>query len=285
DPSLPDVVKRDGRFGPGDLALVERLKSALAELEAYRFCYLDRHATLIGDLQRCRPELVLNLCDEGFGNDPAREPHVPALLELLGMPDVGSVPQALINCYEKTLARGVAGSLGIPVPAEARLEPLPAACRAGPAFPVIVKPIHGDGSDPLFRRAVFDAPHALEQFREELRRQDPRRPVLVQEFLEGPEYTVAVLGNPANDLRALPVLEIDYGALPAGLPKVLGYDYKWVPESPYARIAPRPALCPPEAAVAMQQQALKLFERLGCRDWARFDFRAGADGRVRFLEA
>jgi D-alanine-D-alanine ligase len=73
--------------------------------------------------------------------------------------------------------------------------------------------------------------------------------------------------------------------LPAELPKVLGYDYKWVPESPYARVAPRPAACPVETAAALQQHSRRLFERLGCRDWARFDFRADADGEVRFLEA
>ena len=285
DPSLPDRSKRDGRFGPPDLALVARLKQALGELSGYRFCYLDRHSSLIADLQRCRPELVLNLCDEGFGNDPAREPHVAALLELLGLPYVGCGPEALVTCYDKALTRNVAASLGIPVPAEAHLEPAARRLPSHPAFPVIVKPRHGDGSDPLFRRAVFTDARALEEFLDEVRRVDDRRALLVQEFLNGPEYTVAVLGNPGVDLRPLPVMEVDYGPLPAELPKVLGYDYKWLPESPYARVAPRPAACPAATGAALQQHSRLLFERLGCRDWARFDFRAGADGEVRFLEA
>jgi D-alanine-D-alanine ligase len=285
DPSLPDPAKRGGRFGAGDLALVTRLKQALGELTGYRFCYLDQHATLIDDLQRCRPELVLNLCDEGFANDPAKEPHVAALLELLGLAYVGCGPQALVTCYDKGLGRSVAESLGIAVPRETRLEPGERRLASDAVFPVIVKPLYGDGSDPLFRRAVFREPAGLECFLDEVRRLDAARVVLVQEFLEGPEYTVAVLGNPGLDLRPLPVMEVDYAALPSGLPPILAYDYKWVPESPYAGVAPRPAVGPEDVLMRLQQQSLRLFERLGCCDWARFDFRAGADGEVRFLEA
>jgi D-alanine-D-alanine ligase len=73
DPSLPDPVKRDGRFNPEDRETVERLYSALAELKGFKFEYLNDHASLTDRLRETPPEFVFNLCDEGFGNDALRE--------------------------------------------------------------------------------------------------------------------------------------------------------------------------------------------------------------------
>jgi len=61
-------------------------------------------------------DYVCNLCDEGFNNDPRKELHVPALLEMLGIPYTGAGPQSLAFCYDKSLVRGVAKEMGIPVP-------------------------------------------------------------------------------------------------------------------------------------------------------------------------
>ena len=85
DHRLPDQVKRDGTFNPEDHETVRKLKDALAELPAYKFRFLDNHATLERDLSDLRTDLVFNLCDEGWNNDPFKELHVPALLEVLGL--------------------------------------------------------------------------------------------------------------------------------------------------------------------------------------------------------
>jgi D-alanine-D-alanine ligase len=108
----------------------------------------------------------------------------------------------------------------------------------------------------------------------------------VQEFLTGAEYSVALVGNPGLGLRALPLLEVDFTGLDAKLPKILGYESKWLPDSPYWT---QIKYC--EAALADRQQSrlidysMRLFERLGCRDYARFDFRADKTGVIKLLEA
>ena len=79
----PTQVKRGGTFNPEDLDTIRRLQDALSELPAYKFRYLDNHATLERDLSELRTDLVFNLCDEGFNNDPFKELHVPAMLEVL----------------------------------------------------------------------------------------------------------------------------------------------------------------------------------------------------------
>ena len=108
-----------------------------------------------------------------------------------------------------------------------------------------------------------------------LRRTLPGRPVLVQEFLPGTEYSVALIGNPGIGLTALPIMEVDYSRLPADLPKILGYESKWEPDTAYwTDIAYREAEIDEDLRRNMVDWSSALFERLGCRDYARFDFRA-----------
>ena len=78
-------MKRGGAFQEEDMETVRRLQDALAELTQYKFRYLDNHATLDRDLTDLRTDLVFNLCDEGFNNDPFKELHVPAMLDALGL--------------------------------------------------------------------------------------------------------------------------------------------------------------------------------------------------------
>src|SRR4029077_845335 len=118
DPRLPDPVKRDGRYNEEDIETIGRLKAALRELPDYRFRFLDNHASLFADLRANRPHFVLNLCDEGFNNDAFMEMHVPAVLEMLDIPYSGAGPSCLGLCYNKSLVRGIAQAIDVPVPAE-----------------------------------------------------------------------------------------------------------------------------------------------------------------------
>src|SRR5690606_843500 len=113
----------------------------------------------------------------------------------------------------------------------------------------------------------------------------PRRPILVQEYLTGPEYSVSLIGNPDQGLRALPVLEVDFSRLDSTLPKIPGYESKWEPDSPYwTQIRYHEANLPDHIQSQLIEHSARLFERLGCRDYARFDFRADANGEIKLLE-
>ena len=79
DPSLPDSVKREGRFNPEDIETIRRMKDALAKLNGFTFQFWDDHERLVNALADQRPAFVLNLCDEGYKNDAFKELHVPAL--------------------------------------------------------------------------------------------------------------------------------------------------------------------------------------------------------------
>lgn len=285
DPHLPDQVKRGGAFNAEDFETVRRLKDALAELPNYKFRYLDNHATLDRDLADLRTDLVFNLCDEGFNNDPFKELHVPAMLDALGLPYTGGAPAALAACYDKGLVRAVAMTLDVPVPLETYVRPGDQGATLPSVFPALLKPNTGDSSQGITKDAVVRNEKALLDYLDRLRIEFPKRSVLVQEYLTGAEYSVSLLGNPDQGLRALPILEVDFSRLDPALPKILGYESKWEPDSPYwTQIRYQEASLSEIAQQQLIEHSARLFERLGCRDYARFDFRADAKGEIKLLE-
>lgn len=285
DPNLPDTVKRDGVFNAEDFETVKRLKTALADIAEFDFKYLDNHATMRRDLENLQPDLVFNLCDEGFRNDAFMELHVPALLEMTGLPYTGAGPACLGMCYDKSLVRAVAEVNDIPVPLETYVAWEDQAATLPSTFPALLKPAFGDSSIGITRDALVHNADELMAYRAQLRESFPGRPVLIQEFLSGAEYSVSLIGNPGTGLEALPILEVDYSRLQSDLPRILGYESKWLADSPYwTQIRYRESRADADTHRALIAYSSLLFERLRCRDYARFDFRADANGTVKFLE-
>jgi len=285
DQSLPDPVKRGGRWNPEDVETVRRLKVALAELDR-PLRFLGDHAALVDELRRGPPRLVLNLCDEGYGNAAERELHVPALLDLLGIAYSGAGPACLALCLDKSQVSAIAAAAGVPVPAELylgagdRTHPLAAGC---PAF---VKPCNTDNSVGITRQSIVHSEAELMSRVQRLGAELPGEALLVQEFLPGTEYSVGIVGNPGGRIEMLPLLEVDYDQLDPALPRLLDYQSKWHPDSPHwTDVGYREAAVGGGTRQLLERHALRLFERLRCRDYARFDFRTGADGQVKLLEA
>lgn len=284
DPRLPDAVKRQGQFNEEDFLTIEKLHEALEKLSDYDFTFLDNHSKLLKKLITHPPDFVLNLCDEGFNNIATEELHIPALLEMLNIPYTGAAPSSLAMCYNKALVRAIAKDLEIPVPLERFIEPGKSFTKA-PFFPALVKPNLGDSSIGITQDALVHNKNQLQNYIKYLHQLLPNTAILVQEFLPGTEYTVGLIGNP-GDLIELPILSVNYNELPAGLPKILGYESKWNPDSPYwNKIRYQEAKLNKRQHELLIRYATTLFTRLGCRDYARFDFRADQNGTIKLLEA
>jgi D-alanine-D-alanine ligase len=154
------------------------------------------------------------------------------------------------------------------------------------AFPALVKPNYGDSSIGITKDAVVHNTQQLFAYLEKLRADLPGIAVLVQEYLSGPEYSVGIIGNPGTTFRVLPPLQVDYSGLDPALPKILGYESKWDPESAYwTQIKYHEADIDEDTFRKLADYSARLFERLGCRDYARFDFRTDARGAIKLLEA
>jgi len=284
DPTLPDVTKRENRYNDEDFDTFNGMKAALRSLPGYRFSFIDRHDTLLAELTGGRHGFVLNFCDTGFRNEAAFESHIPALLEMLRIPYSGASAACMAICYDKALVRAAAAALGVPVPAETFLADAGAGAPPPVAYPALIKPNCGDGSVGIARDAVVRDAAQARRYLAKLRADLPGRAALVQEYLPGPEYGVGVIGNPGR-LTVLPPLEVDYSSLDPGLEPILAFESKTVPDSPYwTQIKFRQAALDPAARRRLADYACRLFERLGCRDYARFDFRTDAAGEIKLLE-
>jgi len=288
DPSKSDIVKPGAAFGEDDFFTINELKKALASLDRYHFTYLNQHDTLLKDIekQRAKFDFVFNLCDEGFNNDAKKELHVPSFLEMFEIPYTGGTPQCLAFCYDKSLVRGIAEEMGIPAPKAFLVQAEDLAFIDWPLdFPVIVKPNFGDSSFGITQNNVCYDINALESAILDVREKfGYNKPLLVEQFLTGADLSVGIIGNPPESYRALPIIKEDYSCLPEGLPHICGYEAKWLSDSPYWGIKSVPADLPEETERFLIASCIRLFERLECRDYARFDWRMDRNQTPRLLE-
>ncbi|WP_447962574.1 D-alanine--D-alanine ligase family protein [Nitrospira sp. Ecomares 2.1] len=285
DPRLADPTKRDAQYNEEDTATHNGMKAAFRELSDYTFLFYDDHARLFEQLRQDRPDLIVNFCDTGFRNVPIQELHVPAYLEMLGIPYTGAPPSAMVICFDKAIVRLVAQSHGVPVPreyfigAEASLEALP------DFYPALLKPNAADGSVGITKDAVVRSPEEAREYLHWLRSTLPGRDALMQEYLPGPEYGIGVIGNLETDFCILPPLEVDFSRLPAGLDPILSFESKAYPDSPYwTDIKFKQAVLDPGLEEQMKDWVRILFRRFQLRDYARFDFRVGSDGMPKLME-
>lgn len=287
DPGKRDILKPSEVFDEDDFYTINELKKNLAELKDYSFMYFDNHDSFVRDLTLCRHQIdyVFNLCDEGFNNNAQHELHIPALCEILGVPYTGSGPQCLAYCYDKSLVRGIAREMNIAVPEAFFIKPEDNIYELYFAFPVLLKPNSGDSSFGITRRSYTTSIEQIVDAVDEIRNVvGVDKPILAEEFLCGSDLSVGIIGNPPEDYLILPVIEEDYSSLPKDLPRICGYEAKWMPSSPYWNIRSVPAGLPDSTVKYIEDSCLKLVERLRCRDYCRFDWRLDKRGNPKLLE-
>jgi len=287
DPAKPDPLKPLCVFDDDDFYTIDRMKDALRDLNKYNVTYLNNHDSLYNDLVKLKPksDLFLNLCDEGYYNDARKELHIPSMLEILDCQYTGGGPQCLAFCYDKSLVRGIAMEMQIAVPDAFFIKPQDDTFELQFAFPVIVKPNYGDSSFGITQRSVANSIEELVNAISEIREKfGYEKPILVEEFLTGKDLTVGIIGNTPESYTVLPVIEEDYSVLPPELPRVCGYEAKWMPDSPYWKLRSIPANLPEDTEKFLVECCLKLFERLDCRDYCRLDWRLDSNGTPKLLE-
>ena len=226
-----------------------------------------------------RVDLVFNIAEGLYGEH--REAQVPAILESLGVPFTGSSSVTLALALDKAKTKQILASEGISTPAW-QLFPAPTTpLHKRLEFPLIVKPNREGSSKGIWRDSVVGDEASL---RQQVRRiyERYRQEVLVEEFIDGIELTVGVLGE-----VALPILEIDFAACRGSGE----YFYSWRMKEFQGDTARglNPALhCParldPEMTGTIQALALKAHRALGCEDFSRTDIRLRADGTPFVLE-
>lgn len=243
-------------------------------------------APLVSALSAAPPDLVFNLA-ESFGGKSALESNVAALLNLLGLRYTGSSPAGLLLAGDKSLTKQVLSFHEIRTPESATVFRGAVDWAGNIAFPVIVKPPQEDASLGINSGSVVRDLRELFTRIDELQ-SEFQQPVLVEQFIEGREFYVGVLGN--SNARALPVIELDFSGFPAGVPRIASWAAKWGDDGAgsgeeYAGTrSVFPADVAPELVSQMQAVAVQAFHALRLRDYARIDLRVTGTGKIFVIE-
>ena len=238
-------------------------------------------ARTISELRALRPRIVFNLT-EWVDGDRALDAAIAGLLDLLKLRYTGSGPDGMRLARDKALSKNIVSGLGVAVPRHFVLDSSSRVRSPGLAYPLIVKPQFGDGSDEVHGNSVVKSER---EFRARVRalRRRLREPLICEEFIAGSDLYVALLGN-APDVMS-PV-ELVIGGKGAAAPQMATYRLKndgafrtkW-------RIRWLPAKLSAVALKNIAQASRGIFRALKLRDYARIDYRLTSDGRIVFIEA
>jgi D-alanine-D-alanine ligase len=273
------------------IAAVEHALAGLGEVVR-----LEANAEFPERLRATQPDIVFNMAEGLRGAN--REAHVPAICEFFGVPYSGSDPFTLSLCLDKARTKECLSFHHVPTAPFALVrgaEEIPAlVARVTKSktrsnarqlrLPLFVKPVHEGSSKGITERNYCTTAEELEaQTAFLLERYN--QPVLVEEFLPGAEFTCAVLGN-GNSARVLPIIGMNFAALPSGALPVYGFEAKWVwdrPDDPL-EIFECPARIDEALRSRIEEVVLAAYRVLACRDWSRIDVRLDAAGVPNVVE-
>ena len=231
---------------------------------------------LLDKLDDKRPDLVFNLCERFTDNDEY-EMHVTAVLAMLGQPFTGTGPAGMVLRQDKAVTKKLLKFHEVHYPNYATFDKDDLEFAGKMRFPLFVKPLHGDTSlgiddsslvteyDKLVERISFIQTHL-------------KVPALVEEYIEGREFYVGILGNEAAEI--LPVMELDFSKLPGQYPRIYGHEAKSDAASPQfgavnAVVATELAS---EVRARITMAGREAAHALKVQDYARVDIRLSTDG-------
>jgi D-alanine-D-alanine ligase len=232
----------------------------------------------LNNILREKVDLVFNVA-EGRGNYRSREAQVPSVLEMLGIPYTGSDPQCLTICLDKPLTKKIASAGGVNTPNWRLLtdeKEFPKVSWKGFSFPAIIKPAYEGSSKGIRHGSLVRALEQVPEIASEILGYY-RQPVMVEEYIDGEEVTVGIVGNlPPKLLGMMRVISKKGGNFIYSLEVKRDWenlvDYEC------------PARLEESTRDRITQSSRLVFQLLGCRDFARLDFKVDPQGVPHFLE-
>ncbi|HSQ77213.1 MAG TPA: ATP-grasp domain-containing protein [Bacteroidota bacterium] len=281
-------LKVETQVDLSEVGVVEEMQDIKAALDSlgYKTTIVNVNSEvyrLIDYLRNDRPDIIFNLV-ECVENESLQEMNVAGLYDLLKIPYTGAGPLALGTALNKPRVKEILTYHGIRTPDYQVFRPQDRiVLKEGLAFPLIVKPSHEDGSVGISDLSIVYNPNDLRK-RVRYIHTEFQQPALVEQYIIGRELNVAILGsvNP----QVLPISEIDFTGMPDSMHKIVSYEAKWMHGTPSYEgtrgVCPAKLSARQEAAI--KRTALTCFHLIGCRDYARVDFRLTPQGVPYVLE-
>ena len=236
---------------------------------------------VLSKIDRVQPDLIFNLC-EGFQGKTHHEMFIAGVWELLGIRYTGNTPLTLGLAQDKVLSKELFQSRGISTPKFQVYSATPQETNL--AYPLIAKPSREDASLGIKHgdAILHDFENLKKRVGELLKKY--RQPILVEEFIQGREFNISVLGN--TPPKVIAISEISFADLDDQTPHITSYEAKWLPDHPLYQKTP--AICPAQISSDLQKRleelALRVYDVLNGRDYGRVDTRVDAEGNIFVLE-
>jgi D-alanine-D-alanine ligase len=292
--NVPDrsLLAQDLKSELGLLHAADGVAAALRARHRVTVLPFTGDVILLGEqLRVLKPDAVFNLFEGVFGFSQS-EVFVPITLDLLGIPYTGSPAKTLETCVKKSLTKKILLRRSIPTP-PFQVFAVGAPIEPQLSFPIFVKPDCEDASLGISNDSVVYTPEQLES-QVKVIWQKFSQPALCEAFIDGREFNVAILGDPDYEQiiahpfapKVLPISEICFDTMPAGYQHIVSYNAKWEDSSiEYRETKP---VCPApidlKLELELKQIALRTFHAMGCRDYARIDFRYSHDGKLYVID-
>ncbi len=233
-------------------------------------------------LKAIKPDIVFNIAEgyRGF----SRESQIPAMLEMLNIPFTGSDSLTLGICLDKSRTKEILSYYNIPNSKFFVCENISQLNTNHFNYPLFVKPICEGSSKGIFSSSITN--NYVELKREVERVIDVyNQPALIEEFLTGREFTVAILGN-GSDKKVLPIIEIRFDKYPKDVKPIYSFETKWILDTKENDfdVFDCPAKIEKELEDKIIEICLKTYEVLRCKDWSRIDVRLDKDGIPNIIE-
>jgi D-alanine-D-alanine ligase len=252
-----------------DTETIEAVKNAIKKI-GHEVILIEADESAFEKLKSERPDIVFNIA-EGSGG-AARESYIPAMLEMLRIPYTASDPITIGICHDKSRCKEILTHHNIPTPSFFITDSI---VNGYPhfKFPGFVKPLHEGSSKGIYNSCVVRNKKELNREVSRIRA-DYNQPSIVEDFIDGREFTVAVLGNGENT-RVLPIVEINLSCVPAEFNRIYSYEVKWIFDTRENKldIFTCPAEISSKLGKRIEKICLDAYKVLRIRDWARIDVR------------
>jgi D-alanine-D-alanine ligase len=273
-----------GDLGGGPDPVVGQVRDALAALDHKVSALLVRGDVreLVDQIAEAKPELIFNLIEE-FGDDLTGNIGVCGVLDLLGVPYTGCGPGEMYLAQDKAITKRLLAFENISYPRFALFSKDQGLETGGNLhMPLFVKPVALDASIGIQATSIVRTATELMERVLEIQR-ECNDAALAEEFIEGREFYVGVLGN--VEPMALPPLEANFSKLPSGSPHIYDRKTKWETSSPeFQAMKTEIADIPSELRARLQKTAVEAYRALRVRDYGRVDLRVDEQGGIYVLE-
>lgn len=237
------------------------------------------------DIRRSDVDIIFNVC-ERINDSSLLEPHSAAILDALQIPYTGSNPMTLALCIDKIRVKKLLSFHEIPTPKWDYAYSMDDYIDEDLRYPLIVKPGNTDNSIGITNNSVVSNKKELKK-RMEYVIKEMKSPALIEEYIEGDEYDVTIIGNDDDELRVLPLSRSIFKNMPEGYWHIYPYEVKWSSEdSVYDNIVVQrpPRNISKKLASLITEMALDTYRILDCHDYGRVEIRVDEHNNPYVLE-